>query len=246
MHSARIVEQERLDALPPGDPAAQRSRADLRRLHLAMGTRSILSRALRAVRSPPTGQGSLRVLELGAGDGSLMVGVARSLAPTWPPVNLTLLDRQALVLPSTVAQYAASGWVVSTHTMDVFEWVHDVDESKRRWDLIVANLFLHHFEAAPLAELLDAIAARTDFFFACEPSRHRLALAGSHLVGLLGANAVTREDAVLSVRAGFRGDELSQLWPRPPEGSQNAWRLKERPAGLFNHCFQAERTTGEP
>ena len=61
-------------------------------------------------------------------------------------------------------------------------------------------------------------------------------LAGSHLIGLLGAGPVTREDAVLSVRAGFRARELSDLWP-----NRENWILHEYPAGLFSHCFLAIR-----
>ncbi|MBK9574655.1 MAG: hypothetical protein IPO43_19015 [Rhodoferax sp.] len=57
------------------------------------------------------------------------------------------------------------------------------------WDLIVTNLFLHHFEGSRLTALLAAIAARGERFFACEPRRARVALAGSHLVGLPWAQA---------------------------------------------------------
>jgi hypothetical protein len=123
---------------------------------------------------------------------------------------------------------------------DVLAWAddHDQDDGRAaRWDLVSTALFLHHFEPAPLQRLLAAAAARCDRFFACEPARSLLALAGSHLVGVLGANAVTREDAVLSVRAGFRADELSACWPRRGEH----WQLQERPAGLFSHCFSACR-----
>jgi hypothetical protein len=40
---------------------------------------------------------------------------------------------------------------------------------------------------------------------------------------------------VLSVRAGFRGKELTPLWP----GSR--WHVDESPAGLFTHRFVARR-----
>ena len=86
--------------------------------------------------------------------------------------------------------------------------------------------------------LLAAAAARSDRFFACEPRRSWLALAGSHLVGAIGANAVTREDAVLSVRAGFQRDEISGRWPR----ADGHWQMQEYAAGLFSHCFSARRT----
>ena len=107
----------------------------------------------------------------------------------------------------------------------------------RRWDLIVANLFLHHFQTPQLAALLAAVAERSDNFFACEPRRAWLARAGSHLIGALGANAVTRQDAVLSVQAGFCGSELRSLWPAAAPG----WTLAEYRAGWFSHCLLAGR-----
>ena len=124
--------------------------------------------------------------------------------------------------------------------MDVMDWAAEdsAPASKRnRWDVIVANLFLHHFDGAPLHLLMNAMAARCNRLFACEPRRTRLALVGSNLIGAIGANAVTREDAVLSVRAGFCDHELTRLWPRDGDG----WRTQEYSAGLFSHCFRAER-----
>ena len=129
-------------------------------------------------------------------------------------------------------------WVV-----DVFDWVERPAAAtagagdEDRWDVIVATLFLHHFTDAPLSRLLAAVAGRCDVFLACEPRRGRLPLLASRLVALLGANAVTREDAVLSVRAGFRGAELAALWPAAAPG----WRLDERAAGFFSHRFLAVR-----
>jgi len=240
---ARTVDPETLDGLAADDPAAQRSRRDLRWIHRAMGTRAIVRRALRDITASRRAVTPLRILELGAGDGSLMLGVARSLALRWPKVELTLLDRQPLVSRTTVRRYAELGWTATAKVGDVFDWAASSTAAQRRgsaalrWDVIVANLFLHHFDGAALAGLLSTIAARTDRFFACEPRRDWLALAGSHLVGAIGANAVTREDAVLSVHAGFRSDELSQSWPA--HGVE--WQLQEYSAGLFSHCFRAER-----
>jgi len=255
---ARVVAAEALDSLATDDPAALRSRRDLRRVHLAMGTRRILLRAIQATKMYRQHAGPLRVLELGAGDGTLMLGVARALAGVWPSVELRLLDRQDLVQPPTLAGFAACGWAAKPLVVDVLDWASPPagktappqDSAPAAalppWDLIIANLFLHHFEAAPLANLLAAAAARSRCFVACEPRRAALALAGSHLVGLIGANAVTRDDAVLSVHAGFRGQELAALWPAPwrlAGGPITAipWQLAEHPAGLFSHCFRAER-----
>ena len=236
MSLPRKVAPETLDGLAENDPAAMRSRRDLQRIHRVMGTRSIVARALQRFATRFPAAKPLRMLELGAGDGSLMLGVARSSGLNLPGVELTLLDRQHLVGKATMADYADAGWRAGTDVRDVFDWA----AAPGRWDIIVSNLFLHHFEGGQLHALLTAIESSTDGFFACEPRRGRLALAASHLVGAIGANAVTREDAVLSVHAGFRETEISQSWPRASRSGPD-WALDEYPAGLFSHCFCAMR-----
>ena len=238
MTRQRSVQPETLDALAADDPRAVRSRGDLRRIHAVMGTTGLLARALRSA-TPPCRP--LRLLELGAGDGRQMLAVAARLAAEWPAVELTLLDRQPAVGAPTLAAFARLGWTARPRVADVFDWVERPAAAAAgasdddRWDVIVATLFLHHFTDAPLARLLAAVAGRCDVFLACEPRRGRLPLLASRLVALLGANAVTREDAVLSVRAGFRGAELTALWPAAAPG----WRLDERAAGPFSHRFLA-------
>ena len=242
----RRVSAETLDGLAEADPAAMRSRRDLQRIHRVMGTRTILLRALRKLAASHPQTRPMRMLELGAGDGSLMLSVARALAGQVPQVELTLLDRQDLVSGSTLAGYAEAGWRASVQLCDVLDWSSSPADSPDgqgapRWDLIICNLFLHHFEGVQLHALLAAIESRSNQFFACEPRRVKLALAASHLVGLLGANAVTREDAVLSVHAGFRGQELTRIWPQSLLG----WTLEEHSAGFFSHCFLAVRSNSE-
>lgn len=239
----RAVAAETLDNLAPEDPAARRSRRDLARVHRAMGTRSIVARGWRSLLQRRSPGAPLRVLEIGAGDGSLLLGVARALAPHGSPVQLTLLDRQHIVSSSTLAAYAELGWSARVQIVDVLTWAALSGQplpgtASPRWDLITTTLFLHHFEGRQLKQLLDAVALRSDRFFACEPKRAWLPLLGSHLVGALGANAVTREDAVLSVHAGFRDHEISATWPT----AGGDWQTQEFAAGLFSHCFSARRT----
>jgi hypothetical protein len=110
----------------------------------------------------------------------------------------------------------------------VLDWAAD-RSSPEHWDLVVANLFLHHFEADACAALLAGCARRADALAACEPRRSRFALGASHLIFFLGANAVTRRDGVLSVRAGFVGRELSDAWEAGPARGRSA-RAAERVA----------------
>ena len=227
----RRVEPELLDGLEIDDPRALRSRIDLRRLNRAMATLSIVMRAMDRATADfrPT-----RMLELGAGDGSLMLRLARQQASRWPDVEVTLLDRLNLVAAGTLAGLREVGWTPEVVAMDVFDWLGRT--AGERWDIVMSNLFVHHFSSRELTQLLAGIAARTEVFFCCEPRRSVVPLAGSHLIGLLGAGSVTRHDAPSSVHAGFRAQELSELWPDAIN-----WDLYEYPAGLFSHCFLAIR-----
>jgi hypothetical protein len=232
----RRVEDETLDHLAETDPRAVRSRADLRRINRIMGARAILLRALEhaLAQGMPAPR---RIIEFGAGDGTLMLRLAESLHARWPAVEVTLLDRQRLIESRTLAGFERAGWTVKLLTTDLLDWLAPPSRAvDGRYDLAIANLFLHHFDAPELRRVLHGIAQRCDAFCASEPRRAPLALAASRLTGLIGANDVTRRDAVLSVHAGFAGAELSSQWP-----SDADWQLQERDAGLFSHVFLASR-----
>jgi hypothetical protein len=62
-----------------------------------------------------------------------------------------------------------------------------------------------------------------------------LAKVGSRLIGVLGTNAVTREDAIKSVDAGFTGEEITAAWPMTDE----TWWTQEYRVLPFAHGFIA-------
>jgi hypothetical protein len=231
----RRVEPELLDVLPVDDPRAMRSRRDLRRVNRVMGNWSIVRRALDRL---VDGSAPLHLAELGAGDGSLMLHLARHRRRQWRPAHVTLIDRQPCVSAATLAAIRAMGWTVEVAAADVFDWLAHSDAPARPF--VVANLFMHHFGPPDLPRLMQAIAGRARAFVCCEPRRSRTALAGSHLLGALGCNAITRHDAVVSVHAGFSGQELTAAWTTAWR-SEGPWQLDEGAAGLFSHRFTAIR-----
>jgi len=235
MTMQRTLQTELLDILPADDPEAKASRRDLRLVNRLMFNAALAARKLKAdypARSRPH-----RILDLGAGDGTWMLALAARLARDWPAVEVTLLDRQNLLADTTQENFARLGWKAVPATADVFDYLSTSPEQR---DIVVANLFLHHFEGKALSRLLLLVAGMTDFFIAVEPRRAHLALTMSHFLGAIGCNRVTRHDAIASVRAGFAGDELSQSWPRRQE-----WQLKEEPAWPFSHCFVARHVRAD-
>lgn len=223
----RTVRPEILDHLPADDPRAIQSRRDLRKVNAFMGHARLVTRELR--REMPR-----RIVELGSGDGTLLLRVARRLGPPQTRVHAVLVDLQPTLSAETRRAFQAVGWDVETEQADVFDWLSR--PATQQADVVLANLFLHHFVEPELARLLAGLSRQTQRFIACEPLRSRTALAGAALLVLIGCNQVTRHDAAISVRAGFCDRELSALWPNEP-----GWRLTESRAGPFTHFFAATR-----
>ena len=215
----RRVDPELLDQLPVDDPRATGSRHDLHRINALMMHPRIVARTLaRHCKTAPR-----TIVDLGAGDGTFMLKVARWFSPHWREVTVTLLDRHNIVSRETRDRFTDLHWRAEPLAADVFEFL----ELLARADInaIVANLFLHHFENWELKRLLEHAARQAPLFVACEPRRGVMSLLLSAMTWAIGANEITRHDAVASVRAGFRGQELSALWPEP-----DRWRLHRKPA----------------
>ena len=186
----RIVEPEILDTLPPDDPEAVASRRDLRRVNAIMANHRWLERRTRAVRQP-----GWRILELGAGDGTL----GRRL------IRAGVLESSALLAvdlaPRPLDWPAEADW----SQQDVLKGELPAAE------MVIANLFLHHFEPPALRELGQRLPAECQVLLCSEPARRPLHLWQSRLLSLLPLGRVTKHDMPVSIRAGFLGEELPQF-----------------------------------
>lgn len=231
MSLPRSVEPELLDQMPADDRRAVRARRDLKRLNAVILQTGIMAPILARhwARGEPR-----TILDLGTGDGTFMLGVARRLAPRWRDVSVTLVDRQNIVSPQTRDAFAALGWNAQSVAADVFDHLGEIKSPGV--DIITTNLFLHHFERDQLARLLGLAAQSAQLVVACEPRRNKFALRASRLSWTIGCNAVSLHDAIVSVRAGFSGQELSAMWP-----DHDRFELQEYAARLFTHCFVARR-----
>jgi len=236
----RQVEPEFLDELPAGDPRAIHSRRDLQCLNTWMRNRQIMTRALRSgfPHEPPQ-----QLVELGAGDATFLLRVAERLGPDWRGTTALLVDRKQIVTSETLRAFDELGWRAEPIAADVFDWLQG--SAAQNSDAIIANLFLHHFSESQLSILLPQIARQTRVFVAVEPRRWNCSLWCCRLLWIIRCNEITRHDAVVSIRAGFADNELSNLWPALPHEastpSNGSWSLQERPANFSSHLFIAER-----
>ena len=186
--NTRRVQPELLDALPAYHPDAIRSRRDIRLVNGVMGNFRWLRHQLSQHLRPQD-----RVLELGAGDATL----CRSLLHRHllRPDQLLALDLH----PPPPDWPDTATWL----QQDLFASPFPDAE------IVIANLFLHHFEAPQLARIGSLLSPRTRLLLISEPERRsRYLWAGPLLHFLFRFNHVTRYDMRVSIKAGFRDREL--------------------------------------
>ncbi len=227
----RVVEPELLDELPPRDGSALRSRRDIRRLNGLMRHPRI---AARLIGETLRGSARRRIVELGAGDGHFMLSVAEQMRKAGPGVEATLVDRLDVLDPGLRERFDGLSWRIRTEMADATEWLRG--RSPDSAEVVMANLFLHHFQADALREMLRLAARTAQMVIALEPHRSWLPRFCGRFLWMVGCGPVTRNDGQVSIRAGFAGRELSALWPDAAN-----WELTEGPAGLFTHLFVARR-----
>ena len=196
----RRVIPELLDHLPTEDSEAQRSRRDLRRINFLMGNERWVCRAV----GRHAGFGDCGIVEIGAGDGQLCGKLARQ----FPNAAVTGYD----LAPRPAHLDLRVNWTCG----DIFAAA--VPETS---GILVANLFLHHFEGPSLLALGDWLRNFKILVF-CEPDRTWL----PHFLGWLlhpWINRVTRHDMHVSITAGFRAGEIRQSLGLDPD----CWQMQE-------------------
>ncbi len=227
--SQRVIEPEELDNLWPSEPSAVASRRDLCRLNSLMRHPQMLARLLQSLSLP---RGYV-LLELGAGDGYFLRNLLRRLPASRRPGRVILVDRLPAAGDEVIAELERLTEEVEVVTADL---LHVLKDGSVRADIFLSNLFLHHLQDEVLRHVFRWTSHRCRALVALEPRRTLFPWAASHLIALLGCDRVTRHDAVVSVRAGFCGEELKRLWPQRRE-----WTCTEQPAGWFSHRFTAVR-----
>ncbi len=196
---SRVVVPEILDHLAADDPEAIRSRRDLRRINFFMGNERWFCREIQRF----TEQASRGITEIGAGDGALCCQLAE-IFPKAPIVAYDLAPK-----PKTL------GSRVLWNEGNLLEM------PAPNGGILIANLLVHHFQGEELAALGKWIQG-SEVILLNEPDRSHF----PHLLGRLAhpfINRVTRHDMLVSIRAGFREEEMATLLGLDDGG----WQLRE-------------------
>lgn len=212
----RVLQQELLETYPEGHPDAIVGREDLLVVNAFMGNHLWMERTLRRLHQP-----GWRITELGAGDGALSLrflekGICRSQ------------ELNAFDLAGRPARWPAEA-----------QWTQGdlLRQPLPDSEVLTANLILHHFTDEQLSTLGARISPQTRLILAAEPARLRIhTWLGRALCFLAELNHITSFDMQVSIRAGFRGDELARAL-----GLTAPWQATAQLHPLGGYRFMAWR-----
>jgi hypothetical protein len=206
----RVFQPELLDTLPPNDPDAIRAREEMLQVNGIMGNHRWIERMVRRHR-----EDGWRITELGAGDGALSLRLVEAGC-----CNVAALHAFDLAPRPEL-------WPAEAHWMRGDVLAQALPDT----EIVIANLFLHHFTTEQLRLLGSRLSTKTRLIIAAEPARHWIhSLSGSLFCELAELNHVQRHDMQASIRAGFRGDEL-----RDALALDSSWQtcVSHHPCGAY-------------
>lgn len=154
----------------------------------------------------------LAVLDVGSGDCSLPVRLSSWCRRRGIEARFTCVDA------CDYSAAAASGMLEAAKD-DRVRFLHaDAMDlpGGTRYDCAVASMFLHHFDDETIPQVVEAVLSATDGpLLVNDLQRCALNLAGAWLLSL-GWSDTVRQDAMQSVRRGFRPGELIRVLERLP------------------------------
>ena len=212
----RNVQPELLETYPDDHPDAIIGRKDLLLVNGIMGNHRWVMRTLKREKQP-----GWRLTELGAGDGALSLKLIREGV-------IRSNELHAMDLAGRPAAWPAEAkWMQGDFTVSPLPST----------EIVLANLFLHHFQTEQLRALGERLSPETRLLIAAEPARQFVhTILGRLFCALTRLHPITRYDMQVSIRAGFRENELSELLGLGPEWETTA---SSRPFGAYR--FVARR-----
>ncbi len=174
------------------DDEALRSLADLRFVDRWLGNR----RAFTASVLPYLAGARPRILDVGCGSGDVLAGLRRAAGGRAVAVGADLRPLHLSVAPADIARVVADA--------------RHLPFPPRSFDVVTASLFLHHFDAPELPDVLRGLYALARRALVINDLRRARVpyLFGRAFFGMLFRSPVSVSDGLVSIRRAFLPPEL--------------------------------------
>ncbi len=216
----RTDKEELMDDFSIGGDLLRDTLDKLEKINRWLGGNKGTVNGLKALLKNHPKEQEVSIVDIGCGHGDILRDVAKFGRKNGYRMNLLGVDANP-----TAIQYAIELSVeypeVHFKTEDIFSEAFQ----RRKFDVILATLFLHHFKKAQLIPFLSNTFQQTKIgILVNDLHRHKLAYYLFLLLSLFINNKMIVEDGLTSVLRGFKRKDLEEISEKINANTQISWK----------------------
>ncbi|HEX8040811.1 MAG TPA: methyltransferase domain-containing protein [Chryseosolibacter sp.] len=207
----RATENERMDDLQSSGEDLYQALRELDTINYLLGGNKVTLAGLDQLMERLPAPEELHIADLGCGSGDMLKRIRRRMDKRKRHARLTGIDAN----PSVIAyaeSHTSEGYRISYEPLNIFS----PEFGLRKFDIITASLFFHHFTSEELTEFFRQLKNQLRIGFVINDihrhwfSYHSIKL----LTGFFSRSQMVKNDAPLSVLRAFKKNELSEILER--------------------------------
>lgn len=216
----RTDKEELMDNFSIGGDLLRDTLDKLEKINRWLGGNLMTVKTLKKVLKNHPKEKELTIADIGCGHGDILRDVAKFGRKNGYKMKLIGMDAN----PTAIA-YANELSVEFSELSFMTEDVFSEAFKDRRFDVVLATLFLHHFKEDPLVSFLGNTLKQTKIAIVVNDlHRHKLAYYLFMLLSVFIKNNMIIEDGLTSVLRGFKRKELVKISQRIQVKSQISWK----------------------
>jgi 2-polyprenyl-3-methyl-5-hydroxy-6-metoxy-1,4-benzoquinol methylase len=216
----RTDKEELMDDFSIGGDLLRDTLDKLEKINRWLGGNLMTVKTLKKVLKNHPKEKELTIADIGCGHGDILRDVAKFGRKNGYKMKLIGMDAN----PTAIA-YAKELSVEFSELSFMTEDVFSEAFKDRRFDVVLATLFLHHFKEDPLVSFLGNTLKQTKIAIVVNDlHRHKLAYYLFMLLSVFIKNNMIIEDGLTSVLRGFKRKELVKISQRIQVKSQISWK----------------------
>ena len=216
----RTDKEELMDDFSIGGDLLRDTLDKLENINRWLGGNLMTVKALKKVLENHPKEQELTIADIGCGHGDILRDVAKFGRKNGYKMKLIGMDAN----PTAIAyanELSTEFSELSFKTEDIFSEAF----KNRKFDVVLATLFLHHFKEAQLVSFLGNILKQTKIGIVVNDlHRHKLAYYLFMLLSVFIKNNMIIEDGLTSVLRGFKRNELAHISKKLKVKPQIYWK----------------------
>jgi hypothetical protein len=216
----RTDKEELMDDFSIGGDLLRDTLDKLENINRWLGGNLMTVKALKKVLKNHPKEQELTIADIGCGHGDILRDVAKFGRKNGYKMKLIGMDAN----PTAIAyadELSTEFPELSFKTEDIFSEAF----KNRKFDVVLATLFLHHFKEAQLVSFLGNTLKQTKIGIVVNDlHRHRLAYYLFMLLSVFIKNNMIIEDGLTSVLRGFKRNELAHISKKLKVKPQISWK----------------------